>query len=239
MPQRTFSRQPLHMSLSREALGGYVAAQMDSMFPDRPVARGPLADFVSGALDRLEYCFRHTNIKGFHAPEGPQFNHLHTDQYAIFLYFLANTAFNNAGLNPIAEKAYALNKALHGLDAFYEVELPDIFSVVHPVGTVLGRATYGDYFLTYHNVSVGADLDDNNPVFGCGVVMYGSSRVVGNVTVGSNCLISEGASFLTGSVPDGHVAFGRHPNVQSKPTRHNVIRDIFKDARQRREVESF
>ena len=42
----------------------------------------------------------------------------------------------------LAAKVYALNKALHAIDVFYEVELPDLFCLQHPLGTMPGRARY-------------------------------------------------------------------------------------------------
>jgi serine O-acetyltransferase len=38
----------------------------------------------------------------------------------------------------LADRIYYLNKALNGLDLFYEVEMPDVFYLDHPVGTVIG-----------------------------------------------------------------------------------------------------
>ena len=64
---------------------------------------------------------------------------------------------------------------MHAVDAFYEVQLPDVFAVQHPVGTVLGRANYSDYFICYHNCTVGANLDNDYPSFGRGIVMYGGA----------------------------------------------------------------
>ncbi|MEQ9447762.1 MAG: hypothetical protein RLN70_02525, partial [Rhodospirillaceae bacterium] len=118
--------------------------------------------------------------------------------------------------------------------AFYEVELPGVFAVVHPVGTVLGRARYSDYFCAYQSVSVGADpFSGRAPVFGEGVVMYGGARAIGDVRIGANCLISAGTSIVAHggqscNVPDGHVAFSAAP-FSTKPSRRNVKRDIFKD----------
>lgn len=215
-------------SLSTDDLTDYIATQMETLFPDGFPVRPQLKRYVITALERMEHCILRAALKGFHTKDGPRYHHLHTDQHAMFLYYLSNTVYAHGGPIPVMEKLYALNKALHGLDAFYEVELPSVFALVHPVGTVLGRATYGDYFCAYQNVSVGADLDDNHPTLGEGVVMYGGSKVIGKATVGDNCMISAGASVLGGEVPSGHVAFGQHPNVETKPTRHTVIKDIFK-----------
>ena len=216
----------LATSLTPNALADYVGRQIAAFFPDRDESNA-VRTVMDDALARVEHCFSHVRIKGFWSATGPQFNHLHTDQYAIFLYYLANTAFRQGELS-IAAKCYALNKALHALDAFYEVELPAIFALVHPVGTVLGRATYGDYFCAYQNVSVGANLSDVHPVIGTGVVMYGGSRVIGAVRVGDNCFVSAGVALLGGDVPTNHIAFGGHPPVV-KPTKRNVRREIFKD----------
>ena len=223
---------PFSLSLPAVALPEYMVRQLSAFFPDTNEA-GAVSRVMGDTLDRLEHCIRHVRIKGFWDHDGPRFNHLHSDQYAIFLYYLSNTAFK-VGFESLAAKAYGLNKALHGLDVFYEVELPDIFALIHPVGTVLGRAMYRDYLCAYQNVEVGADpFAPGGPTFGEGVVMYGGSRVVGHVAVGSNSLISAGASVVARggeklSVPDGHVAFGA-PTFSTKRSRHNVKRDIFKD----------
>ena len=218
---------PFSLSLSVEVLGGYVARQLNAFFPDADEAQ-TVRDVLPAALDRLEHCLRNVRIKSYWDDHGPHFNHLHTDQYAVFLYYLASSA-HRQGRPSLATKAYALNKLLHGLDVFYEIELPAIFAVVHPVGTVLGRATYGDYFVAYQNVGVGTDpFTLQGPSFGEGVVMYGGSRVLGPAKIGSNCLIAASACIIGDSVPDNHIAFGMHPNVGTKPTRHRVKQDIFK-----------
>lgn len=120
-----------------------------------------------------------------------------------------------------------MNKALHGFEAFYEVKLPDIFTVVHPVGTVLGRGTYSDYFCVYQGCTVGANLAGEYPSFGRGVVLYGGSRVIGRSRIGSNCLIAAGTTIIDRDIPDGHVGFGQHPQTASRPTRHDVVRTVF------------
>ena len=214
--------------LPQGALCEYVTRQLNTFFPDGDAGRA-VRFVMADALARMEHCMRHVRMKAWWAAEGPRFNHLHTDQYAVFLYYLSNAA-HRRGETPLAAKAYALNKALHGLDAFYEVELPAIFAVVHPVGTVLGRATYGDYFCAYQNVTVGADLDDTHPTLGSGVVLYGGARVIGASRVGDNCFINGGCALYGDTVPDGHNAFGQHPAVTTKPAKRNVVRDIFRDA---------
>jgi serine O-acetyltransferase len=214
-------------SLSRTDLAAYVRQQFEHLFPDG----GDLAELprlVDRALGRVEHCFSRVRLKGYFANGEPRFSHLHCDQYAIFLYYLANSTFREIPGHPIADKAYALNKALHALDAYYEVQLPEVFAVQHPVGTVLGRATYSDYFLCYHNCTVGANLDNDYPAFGRGVVMYGGSRVIGNTAVGDNSFVSTGAIVIDGGrLEADSVLHGIYPNAGRSRTERNVVRDIF------------
>jgi serine O-acetyltransferase len=217
----------MRLSLSRDDLTSYVARQFENLFPDS-ACLDDLTRFVALALDRVEYGFSRVRLKGYFDEEGARFSHRHSDQYAVFLYYLSNTAFRENPGHPIADKAFALNKALHALDAYYEVGLPDIFAVQHPVGSVLGRAVYADYFLCYQNCTVGANLENAYPSFGQGVVMYGGSRVIGRTAVGGNTLISASATIIDGgALASDSVLHGNYPNVQTSPTRRSVIRDIF------------
>lgn len=217
----------MQLSLPRIELALYVRKQFENLFPDG-TDLGDLQRLVDLALGRIEHCFSRVRLKGFFANGEARFSHWHSDQYAIFLYYLANSAFRERPGHPIADKAYALNKALHALDAFYEVELPEIFAVQHPVGTVLGRATYSDYFICYHNCTVGANLDNDYPAFGRGVVMYGGSRVIGNTAVGDNSFVSTGAIVVDGGKYEADsVLHGVYPNARRSHTTRNVMRDVF------------
>ena len=217
----------MQTSLSRTDLAWYLRKQLENLFPDA----ADLADLprlVDLALDRVEHCFSRVRLKGYFANGQPRFSHLHCDQYAIFLYYLSNSTFREKPGHPIADKAYALNRALHALDAYYEVQLPDVFAVQHPVGTVLGRASYSDYFLCYHNCTVGANLDNDYPSFGRGVVMYGGSRVIGKTAVGDNSFFSTGAIVIDGGKLEADsVLHGIYPDAGRSRTERNVVGDIF------------
>lgn len=214
-------------TLNRPELASYVARQMNAMFPDSAPDAHALAQPVSEALERLDHCFAQARIKYFFDGEQSVFNHRNTDQYAMFLYFLSNSVFRRGGDSRIAETAYALNKALHSIDVFFEVQLPDVFVFQHPVGTVLGRAKYADFFFVYQRCSVGSSLEGKQPRFGEGVVMFGGSVVIGDCTVGDNSWFSVGSSVMDRDVPAGSVVFGQSPNHVVKATSRDVKRDMF------------
>jgi serine O-acetyltransferase len=219
----------MNLSISTSELPGYVARQFSNYFPDDTVNGAQLKRYVDLALERTEYCFGHIKHKYFSRNGEPYFNHLHTDQYSMFLYFLSNSIHRLSGDEALASKAYALNKVLNAIDVFYEVELPDIFFMEHPLGTVLGRAKYSNYLCVYQRVNVGGSVDEVYPRLGEGVILHGGSAIIGDSTVGDNCWLSVGAVVMDQDIPSNSVVFGRSPDAVIKPTRRNVMEQMFKD----------
>ena len=218
----------MKLSLTREELVAYVSQQLNNTFPDgQVVARHQLASHVEEALARLEHCFAALKMKYYCEGAQPVFQHLHTDQYAAFLYCLSHAIYRAGGDLAIAAKVYALNKTLHALDVYYEVELPEVFVFHHPVGTVLGRGKFANYFFVHQGCTVGSDVEDRYPRLGEGVIMYAGSAILGRCTIGDNCWFSAGAQVIDTDVPSHTVTFGRSPTLVIKPTRRDVVRDIF------------
>ncbi|CAA6605019.1 Serine O-acetyltransferase [Rhodospirillaceae bacterium LM-1] len=218
----------MRSSLDRDALAAYTGRQLAHFFPDDAPQVPDWSLLVGKALKRVEACFRNIRQRYYGDEDGEAlFNHLNTDQYAAYLYLLSSTVFRETGAAALPAKLYGLNKALHGLDVFYEVELPEVFAFVHPVGTVVGRATYGNFFCIYQNCTVGGDLEGNHPTLGEGVVMFGGSRVIGSASIGANCLVSAGSVVMAENIPDNSAVFGISPHLVRKPTPRNVKTDMF------------
>lgn len=195
-------------SLDPAGLAAYAAAQVNAMFPDpHPVSDDELAPAVQGALARLEHCFSHVANKYFFDGEAAVFNHLHGDQYAMWLYLLSNELHRQGGAVSTCSKLFLLNKALHGVDAFYEVELPSVFLLVHPMGTVLGRGTYSDFFVAYQRCGVGSN-NDVYPTFGKHVTLRPGSAVLGACTLGDYCQIATESLVLDRDLPDHTLYIG-------------------------------
>jgi len=218
----------MNLTLPADQLCHYVSKQLTSIFPDKDIKDKEIASDVDSSLERLEYGLSRLNDKYAKIDNSIVFNHLHTDHYAMFLYLLANTIYKNNGNLLIANKIYALNKALHSLDVYFEVDLPDIFFFQHPVGTVLGRAKYSDYLVVYQRCTIGGK-DRIYPVIGEGVVLYGGCSVIGNCTVGNNVWLSTGTCILQQDVPDNSVVFGCSPTLTIKQTKRKVLTDLFEN----------
>jgi serine O-acetyltransferase len=215
------------MSLSRDSLGAYVAGQLSTWFPDRTVSEVELRQHIDRALERTEHCFSRVGVKYFERDGQAWFNHLHTDQYAMFLYLLSNAVHRAEGDPALASKVFALNKGLHGLDAFYEVALPDVFLFQHPVGTVLGRATYGNYFTVYQRCSIGSNVSGEAPTLGEGLVMFGGSGIIGRCSISENVWLSVDTLVMDRDVPEGSVVFGKSPTNLVKQTARRAVGRFF------------
>ena len=170
-----------------------------------------ISDYLEAAYKRALYCFSRNTNKYF--KKGTIDVH-HTGQYAILLCYLARVAFE-AGDRETADRVYALNKALHGFDIFYEVELQNVFIMEHPVGPVLGRAKYSDRLFLGQNVTVGGNKGCY-PTIGENVCLHAGCMVVGDSHLGNNIEVSAQAFIRDEVIPDNCLVFGKSPNLVIK-----------------------
>lgn len=162
-------------------------------------------------IEKLDYCFSRNTNKYYSRNGITYFNPYHSGQYSIFLYFMSRTVFLSGENNLLADKIYYLNKVLNGCDLFYEVQLPDYFQLDHPVGSVMGRAIYGEGFSFGQCCTVG-----NNhgvyPILGENVRMCANSSIIGNCQVGNNVIIGANSGIKDCVVPNDTIVFGQSPN---------------------------
>ena len=125
-----------------------------------------------------------------------------------------------------ADQIYYLNKIMHGIDWFYEVDLPIHFFAEHPLGSVLGRAKYGDYLLVYQGTTVGGSYKENKvyyPTIGNNVILFSNASILGKSQIGSNVIISAGTQIVNEDVPDNCIVFGQTPNLIIKERNKNMM----------------
>lgn len=198
----------VRMTLDHGSLASYVTRQVNRLFDDgQPVLEDDVRYLFPQVFSRLEHCFVHIDNKYFFDGTSAVFNHLHGDQYAMFLYLLCNAAYKAAAPCGLAAKLFLLNKSLHGIDAFYEVELPSIFLFVHPLGTVLGRGSYADYFLVYQRCGVGSN-HEIYPSLGPYTTLRPGSAVLGQCTLGRNNTLAAESLLIDRDLSNDSVYFG-------------------------------
>ena len=216
------------LKISTKDLSQYVNKQVENFFPDNISIKKVVNSSLNKTLERLEYCFSKITNKYYNKNGQVAFNCHHTDQYAAFLYFLSNTVWENSGDSTAAGKIYSLNKALHGIDVFYEVHLPDIFFFSHPVGTVLGRAMFSDYLIISQGVTVGGNKDLIYPKIGEGTYLYSHSAIIGKSKIGNNNLISIGTIVREENTPDNVIVYSHSGEMKFKPLEWSVRSSYFK-----------
>ena len=222
LPSETFRFDILKMSINKRGLVDYVVSQLNVFFPDSNKTENKIIlSYIDKVLERVEYCFSFVNNRYFFNGKSILFNHLHADQYAMFLYFLSHALFKEEGKQDICTKIFYLNKCLHSIDAFYEVELPDIFLFVHPVGTVLGRGKYSNYFLVYQRCNVGSNKEIY-PTLKKYVSLHPGASILGNCLVEKNCKISAGSLLMDTSLEENSIYIGNPDNYKIKESTNKI-----------------
>ena len=204
----------MKLELERDELRKLVARQLQNLFLFDESGEGAALDSgLDDALRRTEFCFAHRDDKYYRRNGEVYFNPFHSGQYSIFLYYLSNSVHRlHPGMFTLADRLYYLNKALNGFDLFYEVQMPAIFHLDHPVGAVLGRAVYGDYFFFSQNCTVG-----NNrglyPTIGRNVRMMSGSKILGQCVIGNDVIVAANSYVKDTDVPPCSLVFGASPDL--------------------------
>jgi serine O-acetyltransferase len=209
---------------TRESLIDYTVAQCAHVVPDGREAafRAAVDAHLDEALERLHRCINAC------APWRPdQFNVLQSSQHCIYLYFLANTIWKASGDTAAPTRLFLMNKALNGIDLFYEIAMPEVFYIGHSVGIVLAKATYGNHLVLYQNSTIGRHKDAI-PVIGDRVVVYPNSAIIGRSVVGDDAVISQGTSVINKRVPPGQMAFRAGDGLAFSPRPDDLLAEYFR-----------
>lgn len=171
--------------------------------------------YISDALAAVEINFSSSNNKYYSKSDTTYFDLYHSGQYSIFLYYLSYISNKKYNDSRSANLLYYLNKILHSVDWYYEIELPQVFGVEHPIGSVLGRAKYSNGFFIYQGCTVGGN-NGNYPILGKNIILYSNASVLGKSVLGNNVIISSGTLIIDQDVPDNSIVFGNSPNLVIK-----------------------
>lgn len=171
-------------------------------------------DAVKSALvSALSSTFRcieaYSNNKYYVKDTHSQFSVTQSSQYCIFLYWLSRYV-RNSGL---ADKIYYLNKIMHSVDIYHHVELPQVFDLNHPVGAVLGKAKYGNYFAFRQGCTVGNNRG-SYPIIGNFVKMWSNSKILGKSMVGDVVIFSANSYVIDANIPSFSLVFGQGPDIK-------------------------
>jgi serine O-acetyltransferase len=211
--------------LTQEDIVDYVDLQLKHFFPDKYNNRKIIEKNISESFDRLFF-----SLKFVKTPSHCKFSIYHSDLYAQFIYYLSNTIWKNDGDKKLSSKLFCLNKALHSLNCMYDTQLPDIFILIHSIGTVLGKASYSNYMAIYQRVTVGSDKG-MSPVFSNGVYLGPGSSVIGDCKIGMNVHLAVNSLLLDQSINADSLVIGSSPDLKIKQLKRNIISEFLFDVK--------
>lgn len=211
-------------NLNKIGLIDYCSKQMKSLFPLSMENDYLISQFIDPSLKRLERCIN--EIKPWKSGE---FNVLQSSQYCLFLYYLSNTIWRETGASDICTKLFLLNKALNGVDCFYEIDLPEVVYIGHSVGIVLAKAKYGNYLVLYQNSTVGRNHLEA-PVIEDKVILYPNTAVIGQSLIRSGSVISQGVSVINMDTQFNKIAYqGAGGGLIFRPHQRQYLTDFFRN----------
>jgi len=218
----------MQLTLSIDALEDYLKNQILIFFPN---TKGSieLRPFIDKGLERLEYCFSKIKVKYYQNKNGAYFDHLHSDQYAKFLFFVSREAYLHSNKSVYIKCSY-LNKVLNGIDLYGHIKMPNIFLLVHPLGTILGRAAYSDYMIFYQGVTVGGKHENGDiyyPRFSEKTACFANSSIIGKVNSGGNTIFAANSSVVGGDFKSDSLVVGHYPDNVIKNNNKTIFNNIF------------
>lgn len=214
----TKKEEEMNLSLPKQELQTYTLHQLELFFPDRNThtLKGSDVDAAfERALERTEHCFRFIKNSAYSDNQGETFfSHLHSDQYAQFLYFWANSLWELSANKSVCDKLIYLNKTLHSFFISYKGKLPEIFFLTHPVGSVIGNAAYSDFLVIGQNVTINtgeSPVGETVPKLGKGLYLAAGAKIIGNEPIGNRVSIGVDAFVYGQPVSDDSVVL-RNPD---------------------------
>lgn len=210
------------MRYDEAGLAAFVAHQLNFVVPP---PSPDLLIYIHEAVQRTDSCL--SACGGRYFSREKMFSPYHSVQYGVFLYWLSRVMWERDGNGINAEKVYYLNRILNSVDLFYEVDLPRIWMCEHPLGSIMGRARYSDYFFFYQGCTVGGNRG-SYPRIKEYVTMFSNSKILGNAQIGSHVIIGANAYVKDEDIPDNCIVSRESPNLTIKRKPQQEIADILR-----------
>ncbi len=214
--------------MNADELYKIVERQLGNFWEIETDNREYMVELTRKSLEKVEKSFCASKNKYYLQNGFSPYNSVH---YSIFLYYLSNLTGKAMG-DRMADQIYYLNKIMNGVDWYWAIELPEHFVAEHPVGTVLGRAQYGDYFCVYQGVTVGGNRKEGKicyPKIGNYVLCYANSSIIGSCEIGNYVIISANSFLKDVRIPDGSLVFGCSPKLIIKKYDKDLVWEYFSE----------
>ncbi|SDY39648.1 LbetaH domain-containing protein [Hymenobacter psychrophilus] len=214
----------IQLALPEMELTRLLQRQLTALFVfNSPAEDEALQAGCAYAQERVAYSFQFHRNKYYRRDGAVYFSPFQSSQYAIFLYYAAYYLGQQAATESLADRVYYLNKALNGVDLYHQTVLPAVFGLDHPVGSVMGRAEYGNYFSFMQGCTVGQN-NGLSPRIGENVCLMAYAGVLGNSHIGDNCILGAQALVIDEHIPANSHVFGRSPHLIVRTKTAEIMR---------------
>ena len=214
------------LSVDRSDLAEYVDCQIRNLLPMKSGNENDLRLIelhLEESLIRVQRCIDEVSMW-----RTGVFDVLHSTQYCIFLYYLANTIWRHEEHSDTCTRLFLVNKALSAIDLFYEIQMPEVFFIGHTAGIVLAKAQYDNFLVLYQNSTVGKNHGDA-PTIEAGCIMYPNTAIIGECLVRRNTTVAQGVSVINQDTQVGRIAFqGNNGELIFREPKHIIQRDFFR-----------
>lgn len=125
----------------------------------------------------------------------------------IHYYIFLQSLLYKCGQYQLSEKVYYYLRTNFNVDIFPSRQLPDTILLVHPFGTILGNAQYGNHMVLFQGVTIGGNPRLEYPIIGEETIFYADAKVIGNSRVGDNVIVGAGVTINNEEIPDNTICF--------------------------------
>ncbi|MGX1902557.1 serine O-acetyltransferase [Thermolongibacillus altinsuensis] len=138
----------------------------------------------------------------------------------LFLYRIYNKLYKNKLFRPLGYLLYYVTRIIYSSDIHPNCVIGQGTKIVHHFNIVIGKnAIIGENCNIFNGVTLGEDgRTDYYPVVGDNVTLGTGVKVLGNVKIGSNCIIGAG-SVVVHDIPESSLAVGVPAVVKKKINR--------------------
>jgi serine O-acetyltransferase len=145
---------------------------------------------------------------------------IHPRFLPVLLVRLSHSLYKRKLTRPLSFLPSICNIVFFGLEVTPKCIIGKGLYLPHTVGTVIGAKIIGENVTIFQGVTLGAKYADteftidSRPVIGNDVIIGAGAKVLGNISIGNNSIISAN-SLVVSTVPDGVVMIGVPAKVKS------------------------
>ena len=145
---------------------------------------------------------------------------IHPRFFPVLLVRLAHSLYKRKLTRPFAVLPSMCNIFIFGLEVTPKCVIGQGLYLPHTIGTVIGARVIGKNVTIFQGVTIGAKYADTDftiearPAIGNGVIIGAGAKILGNLTVGDNSIISAN-SLVISTVPSGVTMIGVPAKIKS------------------------